>query len=111
MPTVDTKDAKGAKAGSVELDDAMFGVQPNVPVMHQVVTAQLAAKRSGIKEIILPKENEANVRQDIPEHLQRGLQIRYVKTIGEVIELALQPAAAPRAVGIDRQRPAAPPLH
>ena len=47
MPTVDTKDAKGAKAGSVELDDAMFGVQPNVPVMHQVVTAQLAAKRSG----------------------------------------------------------------
>ncbi len=47
MPTVDTKDAKGAKAGSVELDEAMFGVQPNVPVMHQVVTAQLAAKRSG----------------------------------------------------------------
>src|SRR3546814_2982917 len=25
----------------------MFGIQPNVPVMHQVVTAQLAAKRSG----------------------------------------------------------------
>src|SRR5688572_28426178 len=47
MPTVDTKDAKGAKAGSVELDDAMFGIEPNVPVMHQVVTAQLAAKRSG----------------------------------------------------------------
>ena len=47
MPTVDTKDAKGAKAGSVELDDAVFGIQPNVPVMHQVVTAQLAAKRSG----------------------------------------------------------------
>ena len=47
MPTVDTKDATGAKAGSVELDDAVFGIQPNVPVMHQVVTAQLAAKRSG----------------------------------------------------------------
>src|SRR3546814_15848676 len=47
MATVDTKDATGAKAGSVELDDAMFGIQPNVPVMHQVVTAQLAAKRSG----------------------------------------------------------------
>ncbi|MET0727566.1 MAG: 50S ribosomal protein L4 [Acidimicrobiales bacterium] len=47
MPTVDTMDATGAKAGSVELDDAMFGVQPNVAVMHQVVTAQLAAKRSG----------------------------------------------------------------
>src|SRR5690606_24429324 len=47
MPTVDTKDAKGAKAGTVELDDAVFGIQPNVPVMHQVVTAQLAARRSG----------------------------------------------------------------
>src|SRR3546814_4261971 len=47
MATVDTKDAAGAKAGSVEIDDAMFGIQPNVPVMHQVVTAQLAAKRSG----------------------------------------------------------------
>jgi large subunit ribosomal protein L4 len=47
MATVDTKDATGATAGSVELDDAMFAVQPNVPVMHQVVTAQLAAKRSG----------------------------------------------------------------
>jgi large subunit ribosomal protein L4 len=29
------------------LDQAVFGVQPNVPVMHQVVTAQLAARRAG----------------------------------------------------------------
>jgi large subunit ribosomal protein L4 len=47
MPKVDTMDAKGAKAGSVELDDAVFGIEPNVAVMHQVVTAQLAARRSG----------------------------------------------------------------
>ena len=47
MPKLDTKDAKGAKAGSVDLDDAMFGIEPNMPVMHQVVTAQLAAKRRG----------------------------------------------------------------
>ena len=31
----------------VDLDQAIFGIQPNVPVMHQVVTAQLAARRSG----------------------------------------------------------------
>ena len=37
----------GAAAGSVDVDDAVFGVEPNVPVMHQVVTAQLAAKRAG----------------------------------------------------------------
>jgi large subunit ribosomal protein L4 len=47
MSKVDVLDAKGKKAGAVELDDATFGIQPNVPVMHQVVTAQLAARRSG----------------------------------------------------------------
>ena len=47
MPKVDTVDAQGAKAGSVELDDAVFGIEPNVAVMHQVVTAQLAARRAG----------------------------------------------------------------
>jgi large subunit ribosomal protein L4 len=47
MATLDTKSASGTKAGTVELDDAMFGVEPNVHVMHQVVTAQLAARRSG----------------------------------------------------------------
>jgi large subunit ribosomal protein L4 len=31
----------------VDLDQAVFGIQPNVPVMHQVVTAQLAARRAG----------------------------------------------------------------
>jgi large subunit ribosomal protein L4 len=44
---VDVKEQGGAKAGSVELDEAIFGIQPNVPVMHQVVTAQLAARRAG----------------------------------------------------------------
>ncbi|HRE02364.1 MAG TPA: 50S ribosomal protein L4 [Ilumatobacteraceae bacterium] len=48
MPTVTihSLSAKGA-AGTVELDADMFGVQPNVPVMHQVVTAQLANRRAG----------------------------------------------------------------
>jgi large subunit ribosomal protein L4 len=32
---------------TVELDPAIFGIEPNVPVMHQVVTAQLAARRAG----------------------------------------------------------------
>ena len=47
MAKVDVKKIDGSGAGSVELDDAVFGIQPNVPVMHQVVTAQLAAARSG----------------------------------------------------------------
>ncbi len=41
------KNVSGKDAGKVELDAAVFGLEPNVPVMHQVVTAQLAARRSG----------------------------------------------------------------
>lgn len=37
----------GAANGDVNLDPAFFAVEPNIPVMHQVVTAQLAAARSG----------------------------------------------------------------
>lgn len=45
--TVDRRTATGEASGTVELDEAVFGIQPNVPVMHQVVTAQLAAARAG----------------------------------------------------------------
>ena len=47
MSSITLKTSAGKDAGSLELDDAVFGVQPNVPVMHQVVTAQLAARRAG----------------------------------------------------------------
>ena len=45
--TVDVRDVTGATTGSVTLDETLFGIQPNVPVLHQVVTAQLAAARAG----------------------------------------------------------------
>jgi len=47
MASIALKNQTGGDAGTVELDDAIFGVQPNVPVMHQVVTAQLAGARAG----------------------------------------------------------------
>jgi large subunit ribosomal protein L4 len=47
MPSVKVRTPAGSEQGSVELDDLVFGIEPNVPVMHQVVTAQLAARRSG----------------------------------------------------------------
>ena len=47
MSKVDVRTPAGGKAGSVELDAEWFGVEPNVAVMHQVVTAQLAARRAG----------------------------------------------------------------
>lgn len=47
MAQISLRTPAGAEAGSVDLDDALFGIEPNVPVMHQVVTAQLAARRAG----------------------------------------------------------------
>ena len=47
MASVTMKTSGGKDAGSLELDADVFGIQPNVPVMHQVVTAQLAARRAG----------------------------------------------------------------
>src|SRR5438270_11852048 len=44
---LDVKSAAGAEAGTVDVPDELFGITPNVAVMHQVVTAQLAAARSG----------------------------------------------------------------
>ncbi|GAA3581554.1 hypothetical protein GCM10022198_00890 [Klugiella xanthotipulae] len=45
--TLDVLDAQGKKAGSVELPASIFDVETNIPLIHQVVTAQLAAARQG----------------------------------------------------------------
>jgi large subunit ribosomal protein L4 len=45
--TVDIVTPTGTKAGAVELPADVFGVQVNVPLIHQVVVAQLAAARQG----------------------------------------------------------------
>jgi large subunit ribosomal protein L4 len=47
MTTVDVRSAKGRKTGTVELPAEIFDVQVNVPLIHQVVVAQLAAARQG----------------------------------------------------------------
>ena len=40
-------DVKGADIESIEVEDSVFGITPNEPVVHQVLVAQLAARRSG----------------------------------------------------------------
>jgi large subunit ribosomal protein L4 len=47
MTSIDVRTVGGGRSGSVELPDEVFGVQINVPVMHRVVRAQLAAARAG----------------------------------------------------------------
>lgn len=45
--SISVYDATGRKTGSLDLPDALFDVVTNVPLLHQVVTAQLAAARQG----------------------------------------------------------------
>jgi large subunit ribosomal protein L4 len=47
MASVDIRTRSGQTAGTVDLDEAVFGITPNIAVLHQVVTAQLAAARRG----------------------------------------------------------------
>ncbi len=51
----------------------------------------LAAKRGGMKEVILPFENEVNVREDLKTEQIGEMDIHYVKAMEEVVELALEP--------------------
>jgi large subunit ribosomal protein L4 len=47
MTSVDVKNVRGEVVGSFELDDRVFGVEPNQAVVHQVVVAQLSNQRQG----------------------------------------------------------------
>jgi ATP-dependent Lon protease len=61
----------------------------NVLPIGGIKEKALAAKRAGVKDIILPEDNRQNVREDLtPEQLQ-GLTMHYVKSIPELLEIAL----------------------
>jgi len=49
----------------------------------------LGAKRAGIREVILPAENEPNVKEDLQGQMLEGMQIHFVHTVDEALEIAL----------------------
>ena len=49
MPKIDILDIKVNVVGNTELSERVFGIEPNEPVVHQVIVAQLANKRQGTK--------------------------------------------------------------
>jgi ATP-dependent Lon protease len=53
----------------------------------------LAARRVGINEVILPRQNAKNVNEDLTPELRKDLVVHLVSTIDEVLALALQPAS------------------
>jgi ATP-dependent Lon protease len=54
----------------------------------------LAARRLGIHEVIVPKQNAKNINEDLTPELRQGLTVHLVSTIDEVLALALQPVAS-----------------
>jgi ATP-dependent Lon protease len=53
----------------------------------------LGAKRAGVKEVLLPADNEPNAVADLPPEILGDLKISYVHTLDEVLENALEPQA------------------
>jgi ATP-dependent Lon protease len=60
----------------------------------------LAARRLGIFEVILPKQNEKNVNEDLSAELRKELTVHYVSTVEDVLAIALTPVATQTAHGI-----------
>ena len=58
----------------------------------------LAAKRAGVRDVILSAENKMNVEEDITPEQLAGVTMHYVKTIDEVLNIALAGATAQRVV-------------
>jgi ATP-dependent Lon protease len=61
----------------------------------------LAARRAGIREIVMPVQNEKNVREDIQPELLHDMTIHYARTIDEVLALAFP--ESPAVLSLTRQ--------
>jgi ATP-dependent Lon protease len=66
----------------------------------------LAARRVGLREVILPRQNEKNVKEDFSDDLRRDMRIHMVSAIDEVLALALNPR--PEGPAAQRVEAAAP---
>jgi ATP-dependent Lon protease len=71
----------------------------------------LGAKRAGVKDVLLPADNEPNAKADLPPELLGDLKITYVRTLDEVIQNALEkepiaPPAVPPTAEPKPKRPA-----
>ena len=64
----------------------------------------LAAKRAGIKQVIVPKRNERDM-VEIPEEVRKSLKFHFVENIDQVLKLALD-GSPRRASSAKRRKPA-----
>jgi ATP-dependent Lon protease len=73
-----------AMTGEITIMGKVLGVGGILPKLHAAIDA-------GCREVILPKENERDVTM-VPDYLRGEIEVRYVSTIEEVLEVALSPA-------------------
>jgi ATP-dependent Lon protease len=65
----------------------------------------LAARRVGIRDVILPKQNAKNINEDLTPELRQDLTVHLVSSIDEVIALALQPVSSDKRLAHKPARP------
>jgi ATP-dependent Lon protease len=101
--TMVTALASGLSGRPVRGDVAMTGeitLSGRVLPVGGIKEKVLAARRHGITEVILPRQNEKNIKEDLTEELRRELTIHYVAHMEEVLAIALQPSATQTQVGM-----------
>src|SRR4051795_621851 len=94
--TMVTALASGLTGRPVRGDIAMTGeitLSGRVLPVGGIKEKVLAARRHGITEVILPRQNEKNIKEDLTEELRRELTIHYVSEISESVAIALLPSA------------------
>jgi ATP-dependent Lon protease len=75
----------------------------------------LGAKRAGIREVILPAENEPNVKEDLPPEMLEGVQVHFVRNAEQALEIALgkfdKPVRPATSGPLGAERPIVGPVH
>jgi ATP-dependent Lon protease len=67
----------------------------------------LAARRAGVREVILPKKNEAHLR-DLPDYVKDGMTLHFISDVGDAIRIALSSELQTCYSGVFTQQPILP---
>ena len=103
MVTVMVSLASGRKVRS---DVAMTGeitLRGKVMPIGGIKEKVLAAYRSGIRTVIMPKKNELDLMEDLPKELRDKMKFVFVTDIREVLDAALEPSSRKVASGIEAE--------
>jgi ATP-dependent Lon protease len=106
--TMVTALASGLTGRPVRGDIAMTGeitLSGRVLPVGGIKEKVLAARRHGITEVILPRQNEKNIKEDLTEELRRELTIHYVTHMEEVLAIALVPSSSQTHSGMQLDVP------